>query len=405
MKIKDKKWLAAALVAIAILGAVAFIGQNTELRASILGGADTYGSGGSTTESSSALITKTASFDGTRDCNPPSGLDECIYSTNTVDGVKSQAWLSWEEVPNRVEPDYNMEVSCVGDYIYFAEGNPDPQADYSPSGTDFNPRYQDLGLEYGGMDIPIGEKAPLENGFTIICSDTNEDSGQGWSAQWVAHTFDSVQKAEKDSDGDGVPDSEDEFPLNPECAEDSDGDGVCDNKDAFPNDPSKQYDQDNDGVADSVDQCPRTPGDSQFNGCPDSDGDGVPDNQDSCPNEGDQGFGVKENGCPVEDSDGDGVGDDVDQCPGTPVEASVDNKGCALDSDNDGVLNYQDECPNTGDPKLGVNDQGCAVQDEDQDGVTDSVDECPQTWGSKTNGCPTFVDQIINTLGLRGLLG
>ena len=40
-----------------------------------------------------------------------------------------------------------------------------------------------------------------------------------------------------DSDGDGVPDSEDAFPNDPTESKDSDGDGVGDNADAFPNDP------------------------------------------------------------------------------------------------------------------------------------------------------------------------
>ena len=42
-----------------------------------------------------------------------------------------------------------------------------------------------------------------------------------------------------DTDGDGVPDSEDAFPEDPTETLDTDGDGVGDNKDAFPEDPSK----------------------------------------------------------------------------------------------------------------------------------------------------------------------
>ncbi len=41
-----------------------------------------------------------------------------------------------------------------------------------------------------------------------------------------------------DSDGDGVPDGEDAFPLDPNEWEDSDGDGQGDNSDPFPNDPN-----------------------------------------------------------------------------------------------------------------------------------------------------------------------
>ncbi|GIR69382.1 MAG: hypothetical protein CM15mP74_06330 [Halieaceae bacterium] len=97
-----------------------------------------------------------------------------------------------------------------------------------------------------------------------------------------------------DTDGDGVPDSEDCCPNDPNPdQEDQDGDGegdVCDD------------DDDGDGVQDDLDQCPATPQGAAVNatGCSDADGDGVPDTEDCCPNvpNPDQ-----------EDSDGDGVGD------------------------------------------------------------------------------------------------
>lgn len=180
-----------------------------------------------------------------------------------------------------------------------------------------------------------------------------------------------------DRDGDGVRDSEDEFPNDSDCQEDSDGDRVCDSKDQFPNDPQRQFDQDNDGVADSFDECPT---------------------------QGDEGLGVKQNGCPIIDSDNDGVEDSSDQCRNTPDQAEVDAQGCPVDSDGDGVPNYQDECPTQGSSEIGVDAQGCPVEDDDLDGVTNSADECENTWGSKINGCPTVLDSIINTIGLRGVL-
>ncbi|MGH1439869.1 MAG: S8 family serine peptidase [Cellvibrionaceae bacterium] len=81
-----------------------------------------------------------------------------------------------------------------------------------------------------------------------------------------------------DSDGDGVPDSEDVFPNDPTESADSDGDGVGDNADAFPEDASETID---------------------------SDGDGVGDNSDAFPNDGSE----------VADSDRDGVGDVADLYP------------------------------------------------------------------------------------------
>jgi len=61
---------------------------------------------------------------------------------------------------------------------------------------------------------------------------------------------------EKDSDGDGVPDSEDDFPFDPSEFRDSDGDGIGDNSDDFPFDPSEFRDSDGDGIGDNSDMNP-----------------------------------------------------------------------------------------------------------------------------------------------------
>ncbi len=54
-------------------------------------------------------------------------------------------------------------------------------------------------------------------------------------------------------------------------------------------------DSDGDGVPDSEDACPTQPGPAEFDGCPDSDGDQIPDNLDKCPN---QPGPAENNGCP-----------------------------------------------------------------------------------------------------------
>jgi outer membrane protein OmpA-like peptidoglycan-associated protein len=103
-----------------------------------------------------------------------------------------------------------------------------------------------------------------------------------------------VRIADGDRDGDGIPDSIDRCPDDPE-----DFDGFQDD------DGCPDYDNDDDGVPDSVDRCPNTPGPASNAGCPilepvadlDSDKDGVPDALDRCPNTP----GPAENaGCPVE---------------------------------------------------------------------------------------------------------
>ena len=98
-------------------------------------------------------------------------------------------------------------------------------------------------------------------------------------------------------------------------------------------------------------------------------------------------------------NDGSSDGDDdldlvvnrKDYCPNTPINAQVDEFGCAQDSDKDGVINLFDECPNTlaGAP---VDEKGCAL-DRDKDGVIALYDRCPDTLKGvpvSECGCPPY---------------
>ena len=99
-------------------------------------------------------------------------------------------------------------------------------------------------------------------------------------------------------------------------------------------------DSDGDGIPDSEDKCPHnTPEEiskgvyqeGPNKGCPiDTDNDGVPDYRDDCPNNTplEISKGVDSRGCPL-DSDQDGVPDYRDLCPGTPLGVQVDENGCA----------------------------------------------------------------------------
>ena len=133
---------------------------------------------------------------------------------------------------------------------------------------------------------------------------------------------------EPDSDGDGVVDSEDEFPQDANESVDSDGDGYGDNGDVFPNDPSEWLDLDGNGVGDNSDP------DDDNDGYPDGveelvgtdpydntsvpadfDGDFIPDSMDD-DNDND-GYPDSSDAFPLDpaewaDSDGDGVGDNSD---------------------------------------------------------------------------------------------
>ncbi len=170
---------------------------------------------------------------------------------------------------------------------------------------------------------------------------------------------------------------------------DSDGDGIYDSEDGCPNEagPAENQgcpwpDTDGDGVLDKDDECPTEAG--TLNGCPDKDGDGIKDSEDTCP---DVAGIAKFGGCP--DSDGDGIQDSEDQCPN---QAGTLN-GCP-DSDGDGVKDADDECPQTAGTL-----NGCP--DADGDGIKDADDNCPQTAGlNELSGCPKVEEEVQKVLEL-----
>lgn len=145
----------------------------------------------------------------------------------------------------------------------------------------------------------------------------------------------------RDSDGDGVPDSQDNCitVANPDQI-DTDGDGTGDACEGDNNGTNNQNNptNNNNGTNNQNNPPNNNNGTNNMMG-PDTDGDGVPDDMDNCPNirNPDQ-----------TDSDGDGLGD-----------------ACDDDRDGDGVDNDQDNCPDT--PNA---DQG----DVDQDGIGDACD-------------------------------
>jgi OOP family OmpA-OmpF porin len=182
-----------------------------------------------------------------------------------------------------------------------------------------------------------------------------------------------------DRDHDGVPDSVDQCPDEPE-----DKDGFQD-KDGCP-DP----DNDNDSIPDVRDRCPNQPEDfdkfQDEDGCPDpdNDNDGIDDLHDACPNDPEDHKGPKPNdGCPATktDSDGDGVPDAIDKCPNDPEDKDgfQDEDGCPdPDNDNDGIPDNFDQCPNAPEDMDGFeDDDGCPDPDNDKDGVLDKDDKCP----------------------------
>lgn len=206
----------------------------------------------------------------------------------------------------------------------------------------------------------------------------------------------------RDADHDGIYDSEDRCPDQPE-----DRDGFKDN-DGCP-DP----DNDADGIPDIQDKCPNDAEDfDQFedeDGCPelDNDKDGIPDLNDPCPNAAEDGLGKRpHDGCPstAEDSDGDGVNDTVDKCPDEPEDRDgfQDDDGCPdPDNDGDGIPDGFDNCPNDPEDADGFEDEdGCPDPDNDKDGIPDSEDKCPDKPETLNgiqdeDGCPDAGPEIV----------
>ncbi len=173
-----------------------------------------------------------------------------------------------------------------------------------------------------------------------------------------------VKIVNTDSDGDGVPDYDDDFPEDPTQWSDNDGDGYGDNPngtnyDAFPTNPTQWKDSDGDGYGDNplgtnADAFP-----NEKTQWLDSDSDGYGDNQ----------SGKKGDAFPLDptqwkDSDGDGFGDNAS---GNNPDAFPSNKNEWSDRDGDGYGDRSDEFPD--DPK--------EWKDSDGDGVGDNSDLFP----------------------------
>jgi outer membrane protein OmpA-like peptidoglycan-associated protein len=131
------------------------------------------------------------------------------------------------------------------------------------------------------------------------------------------------------------------------------------------NPPKLPPDSDRDGIPDTVDKCPHEPEDKDgfqdADGCPDPDNDqdGVLDKDDKCPNEPEDKDGFEDaDGCPDPDNDKDGILDAEDKCPNEP--GPKENGGCPdTDRDKDGVVDRLDKCPDVPGPP---ENEGCPVQ-------------------------------------------
>lgn len=190
---------------------------------------------------------------------------------------------------------------------------------------------------------------------------------------------------EKDGDGDGVIDKNDNCPsmansdqtdtdgdkVGNVCDADDDNDGLTDDKEREIGTNPLDSDTDDDGILDGQDNCPKIANQNQA----DKDRDGAGDACDSVDNSVPP---------PPADTDGDGVSDGRDNCKTTANASQADNDKdgigdvCDSDDDNDGVSDA-DEGKNGTDPKN---------PDTDQDGTKDGDDAAPlnQDGGAATDG-------------------
>lgn len=212
-----------------------------------------------------------------------------------------------------------------------------------------------------------------------IAVDSSENVYVSDWASGLIQKFRPASDPDPDTDGDGVPDSDDNCPdvanpgqedldqdaLGNACDPDDDDDDVADQQDNCvsvhnPNQANLDgdllgdacdSDDDNDGTLDGSDNCPFTYNDDQA----DLDADGAGDFCDP-------------------DDDNDRIGDGADNCPRlqnrdqSDIDADGSGDACDTDDDGDSVADYGDNCPRNANPNQA---------DTDLDGMGDACDPVP----------------------------
>lgn len=151
--------------------------------------------------------------------------------------------------------------------------------------------------------------------------------------------------------------------------------------------PLVDGDRDGDGLLDSVDECPAEPEDrdnfEDEDGCPDPDNDKdkILDVDDKCPMEPEDHDDFEDSdGCPDPDNDKDKILDVDDKCANTPedYDGFEDTDGCPEpDNDRDRILDTVDKCP---------------LEAEDRDNFED------------TDGCPEEGSGMVSIVGKKIVL-
>jgi hypothetical protein len=219
-------------------------------------------------------------------------------------------------------------------------------------------------------------------------------------------TTSKIRLYDLDTDGDGITDQIDAFPMEFTQWADADGDGYGDNPngylgDMFPTEPSQWADADADGYGDNADGVNGDAFPSNNEQWSDSDGDGYGDNANGL--EGDK---FKNEQTQWYDSDQDGFGDNPngitpDACPNTNGFSKQDRFGC-LDSDLDGYSNPSADWT-VAQGADALPQQSTQWRDGDGDGYGDNItgaspDDCNWKAGNSTKAW------IVNTSSAIGYI-
>jgi hypothetical protein len=171
-------------------------------------------------------------------------------------------------------------------------------------------------------------------------------------------------------------------------------------------------DLDDDGVADSVDACPDDPdksADEGVCGCNipdiDGDGDGFENCLEECTTDPDkQDPGVCGCEVPDEDTDGDQTLDCDDRCPNDPEKAlDVGICGCDnpdSDTDGDGVVGCKDACSNTP-PDTVVDTFGCPIEEA----PAETGDTGEDVTDGKSGGCGCNASVSLSSSAISPAMG
>ncbi len=330
----------------------------------------------------------------------------------TQEGVLQNSLSDFSSYPTKIINDGNgnIIVGCANGDLFRYDFT-----DWSKEETSISSGQSIISINVADNgDIMVG----TQNGKLHVIDDTSFTESDDYSSAgrvmmgvygdsgelYIISTFSSSSKIrlfDLDTDGDGVTDSQDQFPLDSSQTEDTDGDGYGDNPDGnnsdeFPDDVSQWSDSDGDGYGDNPDGNDSDAFPDNAGQWMDSDGDGYGDNMGS-----ENGDRFPDDPTQWADSDFDGFGDNIDGtdgdvCPNENGFSTIDRIGCK-DSDSDGYSDPTDDWTVADGADFSIYDV-TQWKDSDEDGYGDNLqgndpDACPLLWGNSTNA---YIPEISN---------